>query len=366
MAVQVRDAAGNLGPRRLPPTRHTVEGHPGVEVRYLAGRALTPATAGGTARFSVLAAGRRYRWRIRRLGSRRMLTRGSSRAPSLQLRVPRALSGLALLALRVGPHRYTVPFPVRPRKRRRVLVVLPTLTWQALNPVEQNGDGFPDVLPLDHQVGLRRPIAATGLPRGFGETAALLGYLGRAGLRYDITTDEAVLRAGAGSLGRYRGVLVAGPERFAPAALTGPLRSYVERAGGLAWTGTGGFSRAIRLAGPRLVGGQPAGSAAALGERVKLERGVRAITVLGDRIDFFRGVGGAFGPYPALESSLRLPGGARLLASAGPEPRRPSLVVYRLGHGFVARLGVAGFGHSLATSADAGRIMRRLWALLSR
>jgi hypothetical protein len=279
--------------------------------------------------------------------------------------IPRSLSGLALLALRVGDHHYTVPFAVRPRRRHRVLVVLPTLTWQALNPVEQDGDGFPDVLPLDRQVGLRRPLAADGLPRGFGETAALLRFLGREGLRYDVATDEAVLRGGSRSLNRYRGVLLAGPERFAPAALVGLFRSYAGRAG-LAWTGTGGFSRRIELAGARLARGQPAGSAAELGERVRLERGERAITVLGDRIDFFRGVGGAFGPYPALEPSLRLPPGARLLASAGAEPRRPALVVYRLSHGFVARIGVAGFGRSLATSADAGRIMRRLWALLSR
>src|SRR5207253_8114649 len=123
-----------------------------------------------------------------------------------------------------------------------------------------------------------------------------------------------------------------------------------ERGGRLAWTGTGGFSRQVRLAGSNIAGGQPAGAAAALGERVRLERGRRAITVLGDRIDFFRGVGGAFGPYPAIEPSLRLPSGARLVASAGAEARRPSIVVYRLGHGFVARIGVAGFGSSLATS----------------
>ena len=118
-----------------------------------------------------------------------------------------------------------------------MLVVLPTLTWQALNPVEQNGDGFPDVLPLDPAVGLRRPLAGDGLPRGFGEAAALLGYLDRAHLRYDVRTDQDLLRAGAAALRRYSGVLMAAPERFAP-ALTGMLRSFTAGGGRVAWIGT--------------------------------------------------------------------------------------------------------------------------------
>src|SRR6185436_2681856 len=151
---------------------------------------------GAVTRFTVLAAGRRYHWRIHRRGSTRTLSKGSSRGTTLRFRVPRSLSGLALLDLSLGAHRYTVPFATQSPRHRRVLVVLPTLTWQALNPVEQNGDGFPDILPLDPAVGLRRPLAGDGLPHGFGEAAALLGYLDRAHLRYDVRTDEDLLRAG--------------------------------------------------------------------------------------------------------------------------------------------------------------------------
>ena len=106
-----------------------------------------------------------------------------------------------------------------------------------------------------------------------------------------------------------------------------------------------------------------------LGERVRVESGPRALVVLGDRIGFFGGVNGAFGPFPRLEPSLRLPAGARLLASAGADPRRPDLVVYRFERGIVARVGVDGFGQALAAGAPsppAARIMPRLWALLSR
>jgi hypothetical protein len=367
LAVRVRDAAGNVGPPRLPPSRKTVRGHPGVEVRYLAATGPdAPVTPGTLARFSVLGAGRRYRWRVRRLGSSRSLARGASRAGTLHVRVPRRLSGLAFLDLRVGSHRYETPFAVRARRRRPVLVLLPTITWQARNPIEADGDGFPDVLPLDRRVGVNRPFAGDGRPPGFAEAVSLLTFLRRAGLRYDLTTDLAVLRAGAGSIGRYRGVLVAGPERFAPATLTDGLRADVQAGQRLAWTGIGGFSRDVKLTRAAIEDVSGRGAPASFGERVREEPTELSLIVLGDRLDFFGGVGGQFGPFPAVEQSLRLPRGARLVASAGAVPHRPSIVVYRLGRGYVARIGVQGFGHSLETSPDAGRIMRRLWTLLSR
>jgi hypothetical protein len=255
------------------------------------------------------------------------------------------------------------PFAVQGRRRERVLVVLPTLTWQALNPVEANGDGYPDLLPLDRAVSRDRPFAHRGRPPALAGVGATLGYLRAARLRYDLTTDTALAADGEASLRRYAGVLIAGPERFAPAALTRALASYVKAGGRLAWTGTRGFSREVTLSGDAIVRG---GRGAFLGERTRIVRGPGALVVLGDRIDFFTGVNGAFGPFPRLEPSLRLPAGSRLLASAGAEPRRPEIVVYRFGTGIVARIGVDGFGRALASSPSAGPIMRRLWTLLSR
>jgi hypothetical protein len=99
---------------------------------------------------------------------------------------------------------------------------------------------------------------------------------------------------------------------------------------------------------------------------VRVQNGPRALVVLGDRIGFFGGAG-AFGPFPRLEPTLRLPSGARLLASAGAEPNRPDVVVYRLGPGVVARVGVDGLERQVGgESSAAARIMPRLWALLSR
>jgi hypothetical protein len=367
VAVRVRDAAGNLGPKTLPPRRGAVPGHPGVTVRYLAAEApQRPVRAGALTSFRVFGAGRRYRWRLRRLGSPRTLSRGASRSGILRLHAPRGPSGVALLELRAGSHAYETPFAVRARKRQRVLIVLPAITWQGGNPVEENGDGYPDVLPLDRVVGLHRPFAGRGRPPGFATTAALLAYLRSAHLHYEVTTDLAIARDGEASLRRHSGVLIAGSARFAPTAFTRALASYVKGGGRLAWIGTRGFARAVDVSGRTIVRGR---AGTFLGERVRIESGPQALAVLGDRIDFFRGVNSAFGPFPRLEPSLRLPVGARLLASAGADPRRPDLVVYRFERGVVVRVGIDGFGPALAlggASSSVARIMPRLWALLSR
>jgi hypothetical protein len=367
LAVRVRDAAGNPGPAVLPPRRGAVRGHPGVTVRYLAAQApARPARAGARTSIRVFAAGRRYRWRLHRLGSARIVARGASRSGVLHLRAPRGASGIALLELRVGSHSYEMPLPVQSRKRRRVLVVLPALTWQARNPVEENGDGYPDVLPVARRVGLDRPFAGHGRPPGFASSAAILRDLGGARLRYELTTDLVLARGGEASLRRYSGVLVAGSPQFAPTALTRSLASYVKGGGRLAWIGTRGFSRAVDVTTTAIVRGR---SSTFLGERVRIESGPRALVVLGDRVDFFSGVNGAFGPFPRLESTVRLPAGARLLASAGADPHRPDVVVYRFERGLVARVGIDGLGGAAATgggSTSIARIMPRLWALLSR
>jgi hypothetical protein len=370
LAVRVRDAAGNIGPRDVPPRRGAVKGNPGVTVRYLAAVPPDgPVREGALATFRVQAAGRRYRWRVRRVdpaGNRaRVLARGVARAGTLRVRAPRGSSGVALLELRAGSHRYVTPFVVQGRRRERVLVVLPALTWQAVNPVEENGDGYPDVLPVDRAVRLERPYAGDGRPAGFAAATAILRHLRAAGLRYDVTTDRA-LQPDASATARYQGVLIAGSPRFAPVPLTRSLASFVKAGGRLAWFGTGGFSREITVSADAIMRGGPG---AFLGERVRIQSGPRALVVLGDRIDFFSGVNGAFGPFPRLESSLRLPPGARLVASAGAEPRRPDVVVYRFGRGMVARIGVDGFARALAeggATAPVAPIMPRLWDLLSR
>jgi hypothetical protein len=365
-AVRAQDAAGNVGPRRLPPARAAVRGHPGVAVRYVDARSGEVARSGRPATFTVHGDGRRYRWSVRRLGAGRVLRRGSGGGEGLAFTVSSARSGILMLTVRSGAHRHTSPFAFQGRRRERVLLVLPAATWQARNPLETNGDGYPDLLPEDPSVSVARPYA-DGLPAGFaGDQSALVRFLDGEGLRYDVTTDLALARARAPGLGRYRGVLFAGPPRFAPVAARDHLRAYVRRGGRLAWVGRGGFDWTVQLTGDTLFRGRRPGVRALFGERLRYEREAVPVAVLSDRIGFFAGVPGSFGPYGPLEESLQLPPRARLLASAGTGEERRAVVVYRLGRGVVARVGIDGMARAARNSPASARIMRRLWALLSR
>jgi FlgD Ig-like domain len=366
LAVRAQDAAGNVGPPRLPPPRATVRGHPGVAVRYLAAaRSLQPVAAGALTRFRVLTDGRRYRWSMRRLGRARVLARGSSRRETLTVRAPRGTSGVALLTVRVGVHRYSTPLAVRGRRHGQVLVVLPAATWQARNPLEADGDGYADVLPAEREAESRRPFAGSGMPPGFlPDQAAVLQFLRSQRYRYDLTTDLA-LAQDPGVLGRYQGALFVGAPRFAPGPVVEALRPYLRFGGRVGWLGTGAFEWTVSVRGDVLALGTRL-RPGPFGERVRRRVPAAPLAVLGDRISFFRGTGGGLGPFGPQEESLRLPARARVLASAGSEAGRPAILVYRSAGGVVARVGVDRFGRALATSPDAGRIMRRLWALLSR
>jgi hypothetical protein len=319
--------------------------------------------------FKILSDGRRYKWRIRRLGASRALERGSSGAQTLHVRAPRGKSGVFLLELRSGRHHYQSPFAVQARKRRPVLVVLPWTSRQARNPPDANGDGFSDVLPEDSAVQLRRPFAGDGLPAGFtAQEAPLLLYLDGNGLRYDITSDLAIERGFFSVSKRYRGVLFAGAPRFFGRRTAAQATSYVRSGGRVAWVGTGGFTQPVKVTRDalELAQARAASTRNLFGERLRVQPGAAQLTVFTDRIAFFGGVGAALGPFPRVEQSVKLPGGAAVLAAAGGAANRPSLIVYRRGRGVVARVGADGFARAAAASPDAARIMRRLWTLLSR
>ncbi len=372
LVVRAQDAAGNVGPRRVPPAREAVRGHPGLSVSYVAAAGPSVVRAGARARFRVATDGRRYRWSVTRLGARRPTARGTGRRESLVVRAPRGRAGVALLRVRVGAHRYATPFVVRGEGGKRVLVVLPSATWQARNRRERDGDGYPDVLPADQRVSAQRAFAGAGLPPGFApDQSGVLRFLDRERRRYEITTDLILAEPGAAGIARYSGVLFAGAPRFAPRRVQRLLADYVKEGGRVAWIGRRGFEwsvgvttdprgRATAVTGPARSPGTP------FGEQPGLQRPPAPIAILADRARFFSGVPGVFGPFGPLEESRGPAPGARVLAAAGTSARRAAVVVYRRDAGVVARVGIDGFGRALGTSPAAERIMRRLWVLLSR
>jgi len=364
MAVRTRDAAGNDGPAVLPPTRKSVRGNPGVIVRYLAAVGPAESTpAGQSASFKVLADGRRYRWSVRRLGSQRALSRGTSRARDLRVRTRQSSrSGVYLLDLSLGSHRYATPFAVQGRRHAKVLLVLPQTTWEARNPVDTNADGFADLLPLDRAVESARPMAGDGLPPAFGsQVVPVLDYLDRSGLRYDIATDTDL---SSDLLENYAGVLYAGPPVFSRVEVGRAVREWARAGGSVAWLGTGGFTSTVRELRGSLVLTRWTPNGNLFGERLRADPIGGLLSVERDEGELLEGVASPFGPLDQLETQVA---GLAIRSSAGIDGGPPAIVLLGYGRGFAIRIGASGFARSLepATGLESsGQIMGNLWNLL--
>ena len=319
MAVRTRDAAGNDGPGKLPPTRASVKGHPGLVVRYVAAvPPRGPVFAGASARFQLLTGGRRYRWSLRQLGSSRRLRKGSARSSSLDVHVPAgSRSSVHLLSVEVGSHRYSSPFAVQGSDHRKVLVVLPSTSWMALDPVDSNGDGFADRLPLDRVVPASRPISGSGLPAGFqSEIAPGAGVSRRkrAALRPHHRPRHRRRRPRA----LQRGAVRRSAPRVAPVGLTRRLRSAVRAGKALAWIGPGGFTLAALPVKTSLARVPSRPGRNAFGERLSADPVGGLLEVKSNRSHLFTGVPDAFGPFPRFELQVAAPA-----AGSRPELRRP-------------------------------------------
>jgi hypothetical protein len=244
-------------------------------------------------------------------------------------------------------------------------VVLPSITWQGRNSVDDDGDGFPDVLDASSSARLDRPLAR-GLPRGFrAAEAPLLAFLGRERVRFDLTTDLALARGRGPKLGGHRGVLIAGDARWLPETLAQRLRGYVGRGGRVAAFGVESLRRGVQVSGTSLVAPTPPAPADALGSKIApLERGPQTLVPLTDRIGLLAGrsLVGARDFEPTTEA----PGEAAPLATAGQSADRPVTIAYALGRGIVIRTGVRGFAGRIGSDRAAAAIARRIVAILSR
>lgn len=372
VGLRVTDRACNTGsfPAVLPPVAGTTA-HAGVSVRYLAGLPpLTPVAAGATATVFVDARQHGYAWALRQAGADKVLASGGSRAIALHVPLPSPAlrTGLYQLALRYGAHRTLVPLVGAPAAASaRVLVVLPALTWQALNPVDDDGDGIPNTLSAGYPVLLSRPLV-NGLPSGWGQVVALLAYLQRNHLSYQLTTDLGLAFGAGPRLAGHAGVILAGDERWVPPALAAALRSYVTGGGHLLSLGVDSLRRGVSLTSARAT--HPTGPRPAdiLGARVRPVSGTHGAFILAgrDRLGLFRGTSGAFRAFSAYQSFSGVTAPLTIASAAGTTSNSSAIIGYRLGRGTVIDVGIVGFASRLAHSADAQEILRQIWRVISR
>jgi hypothetical protein len=258
--------------------------------------------------------------------------------------------------------------PVAAPRERPVLVVLPALTWQGRNDVDDSGDGLPDSLVRGRPARLDRAFARGRLPLGFrSNEAPLLAYLDRQGLRYELTTDLALARAGGAQFDEHRAVILAGETRWLPEGLGDRLRTFVRGGGRVFSAGTDSLQRTLALGARTMSDPSERAEADFLGSR--LGRPVREQTGLiaqSDEINVFAGTAGSLGTWEAWEET-RGAGPGRIVATAVVDGGGDVFVAYRLGRGLVIRPGVRGWGRALEDDiGPAGTVMRRVWTLLRR
>jgi hypothetical protein len=382
VAIETRDEAGNRGlspalsRRGLPSAGYgaTLPGHGGITVRYLGVR--PPATAartGDDVEFFVDARQKPWTWSLRRIGTNEATPPRRKTSARVRLHAPGRESGVYLLQVHTATHTTSVPFAVQSRDPHRVLVVLPVMTWQGRNSLDDDGDGLPNVLDRGVGVKLNRIYAADGLPAGFAaRDAPLLAWLDDSHHRYDITTDVALALGRGPRLQGHKGVILTSDVRWLPRALQQRLRRYVRDGGNLASFGLDSLRRQVALS-PRgrLIDPTPAATTDLFGARLRPPERLRVptkVVVKNDDIDFFGGTAGAFGPFSTVQEADSL--GAEPVASAvteEPPASLPVIAASRLGKGLVIRYPLPELPGLLASGdPETTGLLDRTWTLLSR
>ena len=379
--VSVRDRAGNLAvaPAEIP-RRSQARPGTGVAVRSFTLQGPLGVLAPGSR--AVLQAGpidRSINFALSRFGDPEAIRSGERIGGRFRVSIPRdARTGVYLVRVRAGRHRAVWPLVVaglpqsrRAAERPRPLVVLPVMTWQGLNRVDDDLDGFADTLPADGTARLDRPFRDGGLPASFRvEAAPLLRYLEREGLAYDLTTDLSLARREGPALGNAPGAAFAGSALWLTEPLLRRLRTQVVDGLGVASFGVDSFRRTVELRGERMVDPSRRRRVDTFGEATSLLRTSAApLTVFEDGLGIFEGLDSFVGDFTEFEQSQSLPSDARTIATAGRDPGQPAFVAYGLDGGLVIRTGTPQWPAELeeeALSEEVPAVTRRIWRLLAR
>jgi N,N-dimethylformamidase beta subunit-like protein/flagellar hook capping protein FlgD len=377
--VAVRDRAGNITEAPQPIPRAAVA-RPGTGVsvrRFTLRGPLSAVTAGAFAHLEVGPVDRSFDWVVSRLGDPKAVLHGGRVGGRFRIRIPSKMrTGVYLVRVRTGQQRAVWPLavaglpPKSARGRARPLVVLPALTWQGLNRVDDDADGFGDRLPFARAVRLDRPFAGGGLPPRFNaEVSPLLRWLDRERLAYDLTTDLALARREGPALGNAPGVAFAGTELWLPEQLMERLRDYVADGGRVAAFGADSFKRRIDLHGNSASNPSKPRRENAFGEQTQLLHTSQApLTVFEDGLGLFEGLSSFVGDFTVFEASRSLPSSGRRITAAGRDAGQPAFLALGLGGGIVLRAGTPQWARELEESAlsiELPQVTKRIWRMLS-
>jgi hypothetical protein len=179
---------------------------------------------------------------------------------NLSVRTPTGPSGLyfAKLTAPDGGVGYA-PFVLRPRVlgRVRVLVVLPTNTWQAYNLRDVDGNGVGDTWYADSSipsVDLSRPFLDHGVPPHFrAYDQGFLRWIAETHRRPDFISDDDLERLSGSRLAKlYDLIVFSGHEEYVTPPVYRAIARYRNLGGNLAYLSANNFFYVIRRHGKRI------------------------------------------------------------------------------------------------------------------
>ena len=180
---------------------------------------------------------------------------------TVDVRVGRWPSGLYFARLEASDGRLGfAPFVVAPRRigERRVAVVLPTLTWQAYNFRDDDGDGLADSWYAGrhaNSVRLGRPHLDRGVPYGFRYHLGLLNWLHWTGRSVDYLSQRDLEAVADGrTLARaYELIVFAGHHEYVTSHEYDLVRDYRDSGGNLMFLSANNFFWRVERVGEVIV-----------------------------------------------------------------------------------------------------------------
>lgn len=179
---------------------------------------------------------------------------------AVDVRTPIGPSGLYFAKLTApGGEVGYAPFVLRPRVlgRVRVLVVLPTNTWEAYNLRDVDGNGVGDTWYADSRipsVDLRRPFLDRGVPPHFREyDQGFLRWVAHTGRRPEFLSDDDLERLSGDRLAKlYDLIVFSGHEEYVTPRIYRAIARYHSLGGHLAFLSANNFFYRVVRRGHRI------------------------------------------------------------------------------------------------------------------
>lgn len=361
IVAQACDAASNRGDSstELPPRAGTTRGLSGVTLTGVqVAPPSRPVLISTRASFRVNPPSGGYSYKLTRVGGPTIAS-GRARGQTLRIDIPKVAGGL--YTLRVAARKPVrgdrgiarTPVAITARRNQKLLIVQPSIAWQATNPVDVTGDGFPDPYPQlppgkQQRVSLNRFLALQSGTVGFDtQEGALAEYLARSqpDLEAQTVTDASLAADPEKTLKNHDAILFAGDERWITAQLGVALRAFVQRGGKVAFFSQDAFRRTVSLTPTEMNGPSDHRQRDIFGETVeRVTEAPAPVVPFTDELGLLRGLTGQFTVF---EQSTQQAKDAKILTSAGREADAPALIGYSLGKGTIIRVGARGWNAEL-------------------